>query len=743
MSMTTANRRALRNVMVGLAPFVVWACGSASVKGSATTGTTPTPGNEEGGTPSTSDASIGVHSSPPPAGSSVSQLDASPENTGLPPLPTLTNVVATQREDSVGIDFDPVDDAVDYRVYPLSDPSDVAVNSDGSVTIKNAVYRCAGQRETFDVPSNSSGVCVGVMADASVAFGPNMNCPWSVKLAANPTLGYVYVTPASGSVPVYAIGVHPAAPEAGWRESRPKIYTTDSGARQTLLGQGWRDDGVVFYVPAAASSATQTIYHSEAATSSTFTEYYFGSSDVTMHAKDSTPSAAAFQVLAAQADGTKPLMSVFYEPGQNHDELAVGTERYKRASQQGQGPLWHLEWAGLTKATTLVVEALASGCPYQGFLSPQTLNEPPHQPFQTLTQLQQASPTGEVFVNGQFNLPGSVDGGVPYLQTPSASPVPVARSFLQVAPNPHNAADWDWYQGFSPGTDLGTITQIPGCLEAGGPGFNCTHAQSSAFDISGYRLDKVGGTFILTYGVVLGQLWDAFDDVGQDVTGKLRFGVLQTTHVDSDPTKFLHVTWSVTMVGTDRRYPQMLVSDTPGPVQEALDNPNNNTLLVQSITGPSMRVEAQAIHGLVNGNPWDVNNQAPHHAFIDYDNWNANSNAKTIPPAEPPFEHAGLDRLTRFDAYISSGKTYLFMDGTPAGCTQYPSTFALTGTVTVSFGDVLYHEGAEVIYSQVRPFPFMHEHQVIETKRHWDDLGFKSGVAAPVWDATQFPCTPY
>ena len=63
--------------------------------------------------------------SPTPGPSSVSST-ARPA-TALPPLPALTNVVATEREDSVGIDFDPVDDAVDYRVYPLPADGDIAV----------------------------------------------------------------------------------------------------------------------------------------------------------------------------------------------------------------------------------------------------------------------------------------------------------------------------------------------------------------------------------------------------------------------------------------------------------------------------------------------------------------------------------------------------------------------------------------------------------------------------------------
>ncbi len=202
-------------------------------------------------------------------------------------------------------------------------------------------------------------------------------------------------------------------------------------------------------------------------------------------------------------------------------------------------------------------------------------------------------------------------------------------------------------------------------------------------------------------------------------------------------------------VGTDRRYPQLIVSDQPTPVQDGFKNPDSNFLLIQTIDGPSMRFQVEAFHGLFNGKPWAVNNQAPYHALIDYDNGMqgpVKSGLAAIPPAEPPFEHAGMDRMTKYDAYISNSTLYVFMDGTPAGCTKYPSNgFALSGPVTVTFGDVLYHEGApdELVCAQTRPYSFMHEHQCTETKRQWDDLGFKNGVDAPTWDTTIFPCSDY
>jgi hypothetical protein len=58
-----------------------------------------------------------------------------------------------------------------------------------------------------------------------------------------------------------------------------------------------------------------------------------------------------------------------------------------------------------------------------------------------------------------------------------------------------------------------------------------------------------------------------------------------------------------------------------------------------------------------------------------------------------------------------ANRTYLFLDGAPAGCTRYPSGFDLKGAVTVTSGAVLYHEGAtdELVWeSQAKPYRFWH-----------------------------------
>jgi hypothetical protein len=683
----------------------------------------------------------------------VGQLDGAPD-TSLAPLPVMTNVTVVEREDSVGIDFDPVAGAVDYRVYPLPQDSDVTNNSDGSLTIKNAIYRCAGLRQTFDLENNLNA------SDASLVT-PNPPFSWQAKVETNPTLGYVYVTPATDRIPVYAVAGYPTPaepggvpPENGWRESRFKIYTTDASARQTYLAQNWRDDGIVFYVPATAGSATQTVYSSQNVTPasngagdsfSQHLQYYFGAADQTTRAKDTTPPAPAFQVLAAPdtsaSPATQPLMAVFYEMDQAHTELAVGTERFARALNQGNGPLWHLEWGGITQPTTLVVEALASGCPYQGLLSAQPLSAPPHQPYYTLSQLQAASATGEVFINGQYD-------------SATAAPVPLARSFVQVSPQPHDPSAWDWYQGFTVGTDFGpvTMTKSPTSGLTTCDWTGC-FGETPVFSFSAFELDQPANQpAVFTYGQFLGQLWDAFDDTGQDVTGRVRFTALQTTSVAAD--KYLHVTMSSNTVSTQRRYPQIIVTDQPPPVDcfnppcNGVGTATSNTLLVQTIEGPSLRLETQAIHGLVNGAQWNVNNQAPAHELLDFDTLDMTVAGANM-GADPPFEHGGMDRMTRFDAFISSQKLYVFMDGAPAGCTAYPSAFALQGTVTVTFGNVIYHETADLSAMNPRLMSFIERHQFMETSRQFDDLGFKAGVSTvsdpllSTWDETRLPCGTY
>jgi hypothetical protein len=54
-----------------------------------------------------------------------------------------------------------------------------------------------------------------------------------------------------------------------------------------------------------------------------------------------------------------------------------------------------------------------------------------------------------------------------------------------------------------------------------------------------------------------------------------------------------------------------------------------------------------------------------------------------------------------------------------------------SGPVTVTFGDVLYHSGIDV---PDPPYTFHQRHLKLETQRHFDELGWKSGVGPPPWN---------
>ena len=297
---------------------------------------------------------------------------------------------------------------------------------------------------------------------------------WNAQIPASPTLGYVYVTPGAGPRPgLRRRRVHRWSPSWAGARAASRSTRPTRALRQTLLAQRWRDDGIVFYVPSAASAATATVYSSQTAqpqagkTYTQYTQYYFTAADMAAHAKDTTPPAPAFQVLTrrgrrdAAAHG-RPL------PAARESRRARGRQRALQArGEPGPGPLWHLEWSGITQPTTLVVEALASGCPFQGFLSP-------HAPRRAAApDLLHARRDPERVVDGRglhqrpVRRPGLSDcwhagphglalerRRLPLLPTPTMSPKPIARSFVQVAPQPHDPADWDWYQGFDVGTRL-------------------------------------------------------------------------------------------------------------------------------------------------------------------------------------------------------------------------------------------------------------------------------------------------
>ncbi|MBP7292311.1 MAG: hypothetical protein KBB21_37130, partial [Nannocystaceae bacterium] len=67
------------------------------------------------------------------------------------------------------------------------------------------------------------------------------------------------------------------------------------------------------------------------------------------------------------------------------------------------------------------------------------------------------------------------------------------------------------------------------------------------------------------------------------------------------------------------------------------------------------------------------------------------------------------------------------------------------GEVTVTWGDVLYHSGVDFAAGggaiAGNTYLFHRTHLQKTTRRHFDNLGFSSGVAAPAWNEALTPCS--
>jgi hypothetical protein len=658
-------------------------------------------GAPDGGTPTSDDGGSPDGSGASPDGSGVvGQLDGG-VSTKLPPLPPLGNVLAAANGDGVSITFDPVDQALDYRVYPLPSDADVDLQPDGTIVVKNATYRCAGAREDLymlvDQPTVNDNAAGGTTVINGAVDG-------FTRSESDATLGYVYTTAGPGRLPVYALAAGNVQENACGRPqftaTRPNTYTTDPAQRTQLIAAHARDDGIAFYVPDSANAGTRPVYQG---TASNDTLRWIDGPEQTARAG---MGAHLFDVLTTAAPDTAPLMRAFVLPycSPGHDELVAGKARYAEVKSQGDQPATALHWSGLTSATTLVVEALDSLCPYQGLLAPQHVDAAaPYPAFLTPDDLRSASPTGEVFINGQSDATG----------TPKA----IARSFVSVTPS---APTMDFYDDF--GAPLGSFQKRNGLNV------------DAYFTGSKYELDTYAN-HTTTFGTMLGEFWATFADEASDENGKIRLTPVQKASLD--PTTFLHVTTSVDFLSTDRRYPQILVSDQAAPVQDNLTS--GTTLIVQPKSMAPTYLQVQ----VCDHRTWDVNNQCP--LLPTFSNGFA-------PPVTMPSELVGVDREVKMDVYVSGQRVYVLLDGRPYSCTALPAVAAdgaqyhvPTGPVTVTLGDVLYHSGVDLsvggaALTHPGSYVFHRTHMQTVTRRHFDYFGFSSGVGAPAWDENLYPC---
>ena len=637
-------------------------------------------------------------------------------STTLPKLPSLHGVKGSVAGDSVRVSFEPIAGAKDYRIYLLPKDADVTAASDGHVTVKNAIYRCAGDRmapaASVDAVSSASG-WVRTLVDGQKVGG-------YTRTLADATLGFVYDTPGPGRIPVYALGDPSAKADnecyfGRWNESRVKRYVTSSDERTKLISARFRDDGIAFYVP---ESGGVPVYVATEADDSA--RYYFVDG---AEAKVRKGATTAFSVLAAAGTDTVPLMRVFYQNncGNSHDELSAGTQRFERAYKQGNQPLWDLHWSGITGPTTLVIEALDEKCTYPGMIGP--AHSAPYtttfgsdvldyQEWRTLAEAQAASPTGEVSINGQG------DG---------THPKAIARSF--VAATPSTPTGFDWFEGFSAAAPLAPFSDT----KCGAPDGNCW--QQFRTVSKDYDADFINTeTERHQFGVVLGELWSGFSDVAADTGGKFRFTpkVRGTMSADS----FLYVTMETDTFTTGRRYPQIVISDQEAPLDYVFKT--GHAIVVESFNTNTASWPNQFAVEVCDQRNWDVNDQCPaYHDLHQVLDAADKTKVASLSPAAEMGEHAGLDRSTLWEVYASTKRLYLFLDGSPYGCVDFADKGIPTGAVTVSFGHVLYHSGID---DMTNLSSFIAKHSQIEVHRHFDNLGFKSKSTAPPWDESIMPC---
>lgn len=662
-------------------------------------------------------------SPPAPAGTDDAEPEATPPALpdpctggacdGLPPLPLLQLREVDVHHDTARIALEPVAGARDYRVYELPAAEAVLALEGGEMHVTDAVYRCAGDREAPPLVQDDEAAADWVRGRvASSVYGYE-------RSEAEAVLGYVFPSGGEGLSPVYALGDPAPGSDNGcfhqrYAATRVKRYTASATERQALVAAGWRDDGVAFWVP-SDEGGDVAVYEQRSGNDAVL---YVPDESAELAARGGPTDAAplegwtrSFAVSSSPDAGAVPLMRVHYQNGcgRDHDELLAGEARFERARRQGNQPVWELFWPGLEESTVLVVEALDEGCPFQGHYSARSVPAAGNaQAFVSLEDIAAADPHGEVFINGQHD--------------PAAFPRPVARAFVEVAPGP--APAMDFFDGFAAGDADLVFEQVSRETHS----YAHVGLEAPRYFAKFYTLEPGPEDDLWALGSVRGELLVSFADWASDTNGKFRLTPKQSATLADEA--FLHASVEVDLVSTHRRYPQILISDQPHPVQENLTS--GSTLIVQSFGRWATELQVQ----VCDHRGWDVNNQCPFAPFVP-----DGFSQQPWPPSPVVGEHAGVARRARLDVYASTARAYVLLDGKPYGCVDLPAGVMQAGTASVSLGDVLYHSAVdEPVVQPDGGYTFHREHQLTETRRHFDNFGFASGVEAPPWNEAVLPC---
>jgi hypothetical protein len=216
--------------------------------------------------------------------------------------------------------------------------------------------------------------------------------------------------------------------------------------------------------------------------------------------------------------------------------------------------------------------------------------------------------------------------------------------------------------------------------------------------------------------------------------------------------KYLHVTMAVDIASTARRYPQIMITDTPvgqpgegetfripmvwrlGPTpQDHMPPGPYHTIIVQTFSGqPELQIEFCDQRG------WGVSQQCPRANVYGFHAGEFNDLGWADPWLPNPVlgEYVGMDRQVKFDVYASTDAVYVYVEGKPAGCALIPEGRFPAGNVNINFGIAAYHIDIDEYVTRENPRnEYWSRTSIIHTDRKMDDLGVKSGVSLPAWDS--------
>jgi hypothetical protein len=626
--------------------------------------------------------------------------------------------VPTVRGDTAIIDFSAVKGALDYRIYPLPAEGDVLVGPNGEVAVKNAIYRCGGALPRFDRSND------GLNRIGSSLSG---NVEGYARKESDALLGYVFLTPGPGRVPVYRVANPNAIGGYTWeydavpaKEYNGADYVQTTAERDALLAKGWRDDGIAFYV---SPDGTRSVYRREY-TDSGFVIFYTDGPEKDAHASQSgSTEGERFKILDATAEGAVPLYRIYYSYHHDHDVLAAGDANKDRVLNQGNIPITSLMWPGLKGSTTLVIEALDKGCPFPGGIIGVTaapaadLGGVMSLPTITLEEARLSS--GEVFINGQFE--------------PTNRPKPIARGYVTVEPKAHPTMDW--FESFD--GDTGSFDTVV----------------NDNIGTRVYRNGKISVEFQqsnenYSYGNLLGQ----FASGSVSNWGVVAMGANARLEANT----YLHATMMSDLASTRRRYPQIFITDTPlgdpatvethmvpfghrlGPWPIDMAGPGPYHTIVAQTFGGNAELQIE----FCDQRGWGVSQQCPKANIFGFPAGETNSDSKNKwLPLPVPGEYAGMDRLVKFDVYASTSRVYMFIEDRPAGCAILPAGKMPAGPVSVVFSQAAYHiEIDEYVVRDPASALYWQRYSVAHCDRKMDDLGVQSGASLPGWDESVMPC---